>query len=380
MQFKSRSILSLALVVAVVWAWALRAAANSDHCSICGQLYGTEIYLLTDKVTGAKVQACYKCAMSTSTCFLCGLPTGDKFTELADGRVLCLRDAKTAVIDENKGIQICRETRENLDRLFSRFLSFPDQNVSVSVVDRVDLQELFKFAGNDFVCPNVWGYMDTTTNHGKIEHKLSLLSGLPLAGFKATCAHEYTHAWLNEHLSATRKQALSRDSIEGFCELTSYLLCQSQGEDEALLDIKRNAYTRGQIHVLIEAEKRYGLGDVIDWIQFGVDNRLETNELARVRNVEMPLTPSRPAASMNLVKSESAAAPEKLVLNGIIGVRPGATALINGRTFAENEEGKVGLGKTNVLLRCLEIQRDRVRVLIVGSGEQRELRLPQDAR
>src|SRR6476620_17897 len=109
MQFKSRSILSFTLVVAVVCSWALLAAANTERCPICGELYGTEIYLLTDKVTGAKVQVCYKCGMSANTCFVCGLPTGDKFTELADGRVLCLRDAATAVTDDEKGIKICRE-------------------------------------------------------------------------------------------------------------------------------------------------------------------------------------------------------------------------------------------------------------------------------
>src|SRR5258706_2523899 len=360
MHVKSRKISSLVVVVAVVCISVLRAAASFDHCTICGELYGTEIYLLTDKVTGAKVQACYKCAMSPNTCFLCGLPTGDKFTELADGRVLCLRDAKTAVIEENKGIQICRETRENLDRLFSRFLSFPDQTVSVAVVDRIDLQELFKFAGNDFVCRNVWGYMDTSTNHGKIEHKLSLLSGLPLAGFKATCAHEYTHAWLNEHLSAARKESLSRDSTEGFCEIISYLLCQSQSEEEALLDIKRNAYTRGQIHLFIDAEQQYGLGDVIDWVQFGVDDRLHTNELARIRDVKMPASSWRAAGGIANADPKPALPSNKLMLNGIIGIRPHAVAMINGRSFAENEQGKVALGKTNVVVRCLEIQRDRV--------------------
>src|SRR5712671_4531363 len=78
MHVKSGKISSLVVVVAVVCISVLRAAASFDHCTICGELYGTEIYLLTDKVTGAKVQACYKCAMSPNTCFLCGLPTGDK--------------------------------------------------------------------------------------------------------------------------------------------------------------------------------------------------------------------------------------------------------------------------------------------------------------
>jgi hypothetical protein len=380
MQFTSRSIFARVLLFVTLGAWIFRAVADPDHCSICGALYGTQVYTLTDQVAGKKVQACYNCAMSTRRCFLCGLPTDDKFVELPDARVLCSRDAKTAVLDEEKGIQLCRETHEDLDRLFSRFITFPEQNVSAAVVDRVDLQELFKFAGNDFVCPNVWGYLETQTNRGKLEHKLSVMSGLPLTGFKATCAHEYTHAWLNEHLSAARKESLSRDSTEGFCELVSYLLCQSQSEEEALLDIKRNAYTRGQIHLFIDAEQQFGLGDVIDWVQFGVDDRLHTNELARIRDVKMPANSWRTGSGIASADLKPALPSNKLMLNGIIGVRPHAVAMINGRSFAENEQGKIALGKTNVVVRCLEIQRDRVSVLMVGSGEQRELRLSKAAK
>jgi hypothetical protein len=40
-----------------------------------------------------------------------------------------------------------------------------------------------------------------------------------------------------------------------------------------------------------------------------------------------------------------------------------------------NEEGKVRVGRTNVAIRCLAIRQDSVRIRIVGSGEERELRL-----
>jgi hypothetical protein len=39
------------------------------------------------------------------------------------------------------------------------------------------------------------------------------------------------------------------------------------------------------------------------------------------------------------------------------------------------EQGKVRVGRTNVTIRCLAIHRDAVRIQIVGSGEERELRL-----
>src|SRR3989454_7848018 len=40
-------------------------------------------------------------------------------------------------------------------------------------------------------------------------------SGLPVAAFKATCAHEYAHSWLNENLSDERRESLSPDAVEG---------------------------------------------------------------------------------------------------------------------------------------------------------------------
>ena len=162
---------------------------------------------MPDQVTGEKVQICPDCATLSTVCFICGLPVKTNYTELPDGRILCARDARTAVLNEDDAKRICREAKGSLDRLFSRFLDFPETNVTVVIVDRVHLQELFKFAGHDYVCPNVWGYMETKTNRHHVEHTISLLSALPLAGFKATCAHEYTHAWLNENLSERRRRA-----------------------------------------------------------------------------------------------------------------------------------------------------------------------------
>ena len=54
-------------------------------------------------------------------------------------------------------------------------------------------------------------------------------------------------------------------------------------------------------------------------------------------------------------------------------------ALINDRTFEVNEEGKVRVGRTNLLIRCLAIRGDSVRIRVLGSGEELELRFRQAA-
>jgi hypothetical protein len=352
-----------------------RPYADSDNCAVCGGLFTTRIYTIEDKATGQKVQVCSDCATLNTVCFICGLPAKTNYTQLPDSRILCARDARTAVLDEAEAGRVSRETKDSLDRLFSRFLDFPDTNVTVATVDRVHLQELFKFAGNDYVCPNVWGYLETTTNQDRAQHKLSLLSGLPLASFKATIAHEYTHAWLNENLTRKRKQSLSQDANEGFCELVSYRLMDSQNEEGQKRLIKLNAYTRGQIHLFIEAEQTYGMNDIVDWMKYGTTDRLVAGELRRVRDVELPRVASGPATNLPAYGLKSTPIPDTLVLKGISWVQPRPVAMINNRALGVNEQGRVRVGTTNVIIRCLAIQPDAVRVQIVGSGEERELRL-----
>ena len=233
-----------------------RLLADSDHCAVCGGLFGARVYTVEDQVTGQKVQVCSDCATLSTVCFICGLPAKTNYTQLPDGRILCARDARTAVLDEAEARRICRETKDSLDRLFSRFLDFPDTNVTVAIVDRVHLQELFKFAGHDYVCPNVWGYLETKTNRGRSQHKHQPLerrcrsrasrrpspTSTPMPGSMRTCPSK-------------RKQSLSRDANEGFCELVSYRLMDSQNEEGQKSLIQLNAYTRGQIHLFLEAEQ-----------------------------------------------------------------------------------------------------------------------------
>jgi hypothetical protein len=345
---------------------------------VCGNPLAGRVFTVQDSVTEEKKQICQDCANLTTVCFICGLPVKTNYTSLPDGRIICARDVRTAVLDEEDAKRICGEARDSLDRLFSRFLAFPETNVTVTIVDRVHLQDLFKFAGRDYVCPNVWGYTETKTNRGHIEHHISLLSALPLASFKATCAHEYTHTWLNENLPEQRKKSLGRDADEGFCELVSYRLMEAQNEAAQKKQILSNAYTRGQIHLFLEAERLYGFNDIVDWMKYGTDDRLIADDLRRVRNVDLPRAAPRPTTNSPAYHPAPAAVPEALMLQGVLwasGAQAQPKAIINNRTLGVNEEGKVRVGKTNLTIRCLAIRQDSVQIRIVGSGEERELRL-----
>src|SRR5882724_13651634 len=162
-------------------------AMAGDRCAICGEEITGAIYLLTDKLTREKKHSCSDCAHLADACFVCGLPVRKDYVRLPDNRFLCARDAKHAVLDTSDAKSICKEVREDLDKLFSRFMTFPT-NVEIAIVDRVNLLALFKIPGNDFECPNVLGYFRSTTNRHQVRLEISLMSALRAAELKSTCA------------------------------------------------------------------------------------------------------------------------------------------------------------------------------------------------
>jgi hypothetical protein len=137
----------------------------------------------------------------------------------------------------------------------------------------------------------------------------------------------------------------------------------------------RNNYTRGQIHLFIAAEQAHGLNDVLDWMKWGTASELDADEPNRIRDVAMPRAKPVPAQSILAYTATLAPAPDTLELKGISGTKGHALVLINDQTLAVGESAKVRVGKTNVLVRCLEIRDDSARIQIVESKEERNLSL-----
>ncbi len=353
------------------------AALADNICAICGKEIQGPVYIMTDKVTGEQVLVCSDC-IKLPRCSICGLPVKDGGIELPDGRYLCARDAKTVVLKADDIEQTCSQVKDDLDRLFSRFTSFPT-NVDVTVIDRVDVASMFGAEGNSSESPDLLGCIRPVTVNNRTRYKMNLLTGMPLAQLKETCAHEYSHAWVGENVPKERHARLARDAEEGFCEMVGYLLMDSQNEELEKRRVLQNHYTRGQIDLFIEAEQRYGFDEVLDWMKYGVAPQLEAGHVDELRDVRMPPANAVAAspAVFNAMKpaSKPAPVPATLKLNGIMwGNRP--VAIINGRSFLADDLEKVPLGNTNVMIRCLEIREKSVRTQNLATGKEQELFLP----
>jgi len=346
--------------------------AEAERCDVCGAELTDVVYTATDQVTHQKVKLCPTCARWPDVCFICGLPARKDSVKLSDGRVLCARDARSAVLNDQDGVRICSEVRDRLDRLFSRFMEFPDTNVDVAVIDRVSLLA-FKVPGNDVECPNLLGYLRPQIDRGQVRYSMRIMSALPRAEFESTCAHEFTHAWVYANVSPERIKTLGHDSHEAFCELVAYLLMDSENESAEKERILANAYTRGQIQVFLDAEKRYGFNDVVDWVKYGVDAELKADDPGGVRDVAEPRSKTPVRANWMLPASARPKVPDRLVLRGVSLEAQEPLAFINDSAVTVGETAVVQVGTSNLTVRCLAITADSVRIRIADAGQEREL-------
>jgi hypothetical protein len=349
-------------------------AARADVCDICGKPITGEVYIATDQVTGERKLVCSDC-IKLPRCYICGLPIkkGEEL-ELPDGRYLCARDAKTVVLKTDEAEQICAGVKDDLDRLFSRFTSFPD-NVDVTAIDHIDAYTIFQSES-----PELLGCTQPLIgDDGKKRYKISLMTGLPLSELKETCAHEYSHTWVGENVPAERHRQIARDAEEGFCEMVGYLYMDSQNDEAEKKRVMANLYTRGQVALFVEAEQRYGFDQVLDWMKYGTTSKLEPGHLEELRDVKMPAPESISVhpVTYNNIKNTSppAPTPDAIKLQGILwGNIP--SAIINGHSFFANDQGKIKVGTTSVTIRCLAIQKNSVRIQNVDSGQEQQLQMP----
>ncbi|MDB6065574.1 MAG: hypothetical protein JWR26_1782 [Pedosphaera sp.] len=358
------------------------AQAQDIKCEVCGRIIDGEYASMMDYSAGVKKNVCKECTMLDDHCFVCGLPVKPDSKRLQDGRFLCSRDAKEVIESDDEAKQVCESVRDDINRTFSRFLTLPDTNIVLSIVDKFYLESIFKSPGYDQSCITIFGATQTHPfPNGKFIHAISIISHLKKSRLMAVCAHEYTHAWMGENVTRERKAALSPNTVEGFCELMAWKYMESRDETFEMQVIKTSLYTKGQISILLQAESQYGLNTVLEWIKSGEDGKLELDNLDRiraVRSVQSKPSSANPSYLVSIPAAVPSHVPDVLMLKGISGVGQRRFALINDATFAPMERGKVRVGQTNVTIQCLEIRSRSVVIQLKGSNAQQELFLRKE--
>ena len=358
------------------FAWVARSEALK--CEICGQAILGNFYWVEDRVEHKTKKLCEACKNIEARCSLCGMPVREGYKHLLDGRYLCSRELTSVIESDTEAKQICSGVKDDLDRLLSRFLTMPGDNVQLSIVDKYHLENLFHAPGMENSCVSIFG---ATTSRslpsGKFVHTVDVLSYMQRPHLMAVCAHEYTHAWMGENVKQARKISLDKNTVEGFCELVAYKYMESRHEEAEMDYLKRNNYTVGQIQVLIAADSQYGFNTVMDWIKDGEDTTVNLASLDRIRVLRDGTTSVAATTAAPALIYASAAAPtpgpDTLVLKGISGTGQHRFALINNTTFEALEKSKVRLGQTNVTVQCLEIRNDSVMIQINGTAEKKQL-------
>jgi len=340
-------------------------------CSVCQERIKAEYHLLEGYVRSEKQPVCGACTRLETVCSACGLPVKMNYQTLEDGRLLCEQDAKSVVFSQADMEPIWQETRRDMAVIFSGFGILP-ANITVLLVDRTKLTQAHKNQFSWHEQSMTLGLTSTRLrSQGEFEHTVYLLNGITPTRLAAVCAHEYAHAWLHENVSRERK--LDGDTVEGFCELIAYKVMGQRNRPVEQRVILANAYTRGQIDALLKAEETFQFYRVLEWLKNGLDDRIDKDNPARLLKLQDAPAPSPVWHAV----AAPTPVPDTLILKGISGSKNRRFALINDCTLQKNEEGKVRVGKTNVVVRCLEISENAVVIQARGSAQRMELRLPR---
>lgn len=179
-------------------------ARTMQHCAACNTPLIGDFYTLE----GRAEAFCGACIASRPRCYTCGLPVSEQHWQLHDGTLRCAVCHQTAVYDMARAQQLFDETVRSLEQSLGLRLGV---GVQFGMADAPSLRQLHTAHTPGERVFGLYRRHDS-------RRTVTLLYGLPLLVFRATAAHEYAHAWENEHCPL-----LDRDDIrEGFAEWVAY--------------------------------------------------------------------------------------------------------------------------------------------------------------
>jgi hypothetical protein len=347
--------------------------AADDKCAACGNRLGAQVYLFTRRGRDQKVSVCSACAKLETACYICDLPVKDRGMRLSDGRMLCEEDMKVAVLTQEDAASIFDDVKREVQSILSQLGSLPHNNINLILETKAHLDKTGANVISTHDDSLLMGLTRTIgRGEGKFDHTIYILYGLTRERMIAVSAHEYGHTWLHENV----QRKLNHDTVEGFCDWMAYKIIQPKSPSETKVLYQSN-YSQGQSRAFIAAEKEHGFYHVMNWVKNGVDPEVDAEHPERILVLRDRSGRGDSLATPEFVSIPVAprANPTNLVLKGLSGPASRRFALINDATLMANEQGKVRLFDSNVVLRCLEIRNDSVRIQVAGEIEPRTLTL-----
>ena len=339
------------------------------RCVSCQSPITGRYLWIESPVSAVRQSVCEPCSHLESRCAICSLPFLRGGRNLEDGRWLCQADLAAGIFSATEALLIYMEARRDVEGILAGSGPMARDNVNVSLIDGAELRKVYQTLPSLHEEMALLGVTRTRVSPGQpYQHSIYLINGLGRARLAAVSAHEYTHTWLHENLPADRR--LDRDTIEGFCELVAYKVMTLRREEAEKRVILANAYSRGQVNAFVQAETTHQFHRVVRWVKTGVDEVLPRADSSPVLDLggespaPLPWPPPAPVAT---------AVPDTLTLKGITGGRARRFVLINDCTLGRNEEGRVRLGTSNLVVRCLEIRERSAVIQVKGSGAITEL-------
>jgi hypothetical protein len=301
---------------------------------------------------------CDPCHKLDTRCVLCGLPTVNVFAKTSDGRRVCKYDMPNAVLDVAEAKRIFEEVRSELSGWAEGKFAVKSTEIAVNLFD----VDYWNFKDGKPVEKEMrrQGFSQSRPAGKSLVHNVLLLSAQFKTDTAMTCAHEYTHLWINENRPDGRE--IDPDTMEAICEAAAFQLATAKASAEQQEKIRQNPYTHGRILPVLEAVKDQGFAALLEWVKSGTGKTLEPNGLAAFANG----APPRPRAFVPYAPPPPP--PSKLLFRGVSGTKQRRFALINDQTFMVNDEAKVKVADKSVLVKCLEIRNDSV-VVRVDGGE-----------
>jgi hypothetical protein len=349
--------LPLALFLSLLWfnTPACRSDDEAFTCVVCGKR------MLSGKYFRHPAgPVCEICAELPDRCSLCGLPIKDNYGKTHDGRFICKFDLPNTIKSEAEAQRLFDDVHNGLYRLTGGELKLKNTAVAVSLFDI----DYWNYRDGNPVPETMrrLGFSQSRPSGEILAHSVVLLSGQLKSDTTSVCAHEFMHLWINENKARSRK--IEGDTLEALCELTAYKWMVSTEDGAQQQKILENAYTHGKIKELIGLETDYGFQVILDWVKRGTNAVLDAQTLSQLGSPRISPVPV-PIANWAVRVQEPV---HTLRLLGLIGSKTNRCALINDRQFFENDEKEMTLDSRTVLVKCLEIKANTVRILVAGTN------------